>query len=186
MSYHACQDAEAYLAGLKKQQAEDSPSPLSEAVQTSSPKLVKARDVTPEKISPPKPDKAQSPAPAASCSPEQVEPTLVDPYLDTASDGPATRTTPERYTMTLASLGLDQEVEETGSLTPTEMEVDEAALWKTHEHVSYGDVHEGHRLSGRTMHVHASSCLVLQQHMHVCCMLRAWVAPEQESPPAHA
>ena len=81
---------------------------------------------------------------------------------------------------------LDQEVEETGSLTPTEMEVDEAALWKTHEHVSYGDVHEGHRLSGRTMHVHASSCLVLQQHMHVCCMLRAWVAPEQESPPAHA
>ncbi|CAE7751407.1 unnamed protein product [Symbiodinium sp. CCMP2592] len=138
-------DAEAYLAGLRKQQAEDSPSPLSEAVQTASPKLTKACDVTPEKISPPKPDEVQSPAPAASCSPQQVEPTQVDPYLDTASDGPAIQTTPERYTATLASLGLDREVEETGSLTPTEMEVDEAGLWKTYAHVSHGDLHERYR-----------------------------------------
>lgn len=146
----SCQDAEALLASLKRQQAEDSPSPLSEAVKTASPKPPKVRDATPQKISPPKADAAQSPAPAASCNQlcperadEQVEATLVDPYLDTASDGPATATTPERYVMSLASLGLDREVEECGSLTPTEMEVDEACLcMEDTTHVNHGILHE--------------------------------------------
>ena len=134
------------MASLKRQQAEDSPSPPSEAVQTAPPKLLKARDATPEKTSPPKPDKAQPPAPAASCeqrADEQVEDTLVDPYLEAASDSEIPQaTTPERYAISLASLGLAREVEETGSLTPTEMEVDEACLCMDDAHVSHEVVQE--------------------------------------------